>query len=251
MARLRSATSITMISIMPSRMAQPANARPASQRPYALDTRSITTRPARSMRLLFGEERLEARGDVRALLHRGGPCDFVGLVAECLGGRRIEADRLDAGFRLPLCFFGGIPGPENVLGLHREHLPGEVTALRIRQSLVGGQVHHDGNLGIVETGIDAELGLLVPVEIEDATDGPAVTINNTTFERGVDLARRRGDDGRAKRLEKIAIDRGDADLQSGEVGLVDLLVDIDVERLVLHHAADVLHVGFFVPDLVD
>jgi hypothetical protein len=58
----------------------------------------------------------------------------------------------------------------------------------------------------------------VPAEIEDAGDWPAIAVDHATLERRVDLTRRRLHDGGAERLEEVAVDRRDTDLQAGEVG---------------------------------
>ena len=81
----------------------------------------------------------------------------------------------------------------------------------------------------VEAGIDAILGLLLPAEIEDAGDRPAIAVDHAALERGVDLARRGLHDGSAQRLEEVAIDRRDTQLEAGQIGAADLLVQIEVE----------------------
>ena len=48
-------------------------------------------------------------------------------------------------------------------------------------------------------------------------DRPAVAVDDAALERGVDLARRGLHDRRAERLEEVAIDRRDADLEAGQV----------------------------------
>ena len=94
-------------------------------------------------------------------------------------------------------------------------------------------VDQDAHLGAVEAGIDAELGLLVPAQIEDAGDRPAVAVDHAALERGVDLARRGLHHGGAERLEEVAIDRGDAQLEPGQVGPGDRLRQIEVEGIVV------------------
>src|SRR5262249_19323747 len=76
----------------------------------------------------------------------------------------------------------------------------------------------------------------MPAEIEDAGDRPAVAIDYTAFERGVDLTRCGLHDSRAKRLEEIAVHRRDAQFQTREVRLADRLCEIDVEGIVVDMA---------------
>ena len=82
-------------------------------------------------------------------------------------------------------------------------------------------------------------------------DRPAVAVDHAALERGVHLARRGGHHGRAHRLEEVAVHRRDADLQPGEVRLVDFLVEVQVEGRELDHPREVVHVRLFLPDFVD
>ena len=86
------------------------------------------------------------------------------------------------------------------------------------------------DIDAVEARLHAELGHLLPAQIDDAEDRPAIAIDDAALERGVNLAGRRGDGSAVQCLDEVAIDRRDADLQAGKVDLVDLLVQIDVER---------------------
>src|SRR5207247_5968522 len=87
----------------------------------------------------------------------------------------------------------------------------------------------DGLVRGVEAGISAIFRLLVPAEFEDAGDRPAVSVNASPLQRRIDLAGRGLDDGRSERLEKIAVDRRNANLEAGEVGARDRLVEIEVK----------------------
>ena len=102
-------------------------------------------------------------------------------------------------------------------------------ALGIGEPVPGGFVHQDRHFRGVEAGIDAIFRLLVPAEIEDAGDRPAVAVNHSPLQRRIDLAGRGLDDGRSERLEKIAVDRRNANLEAGEVGARDRLVEIEVK----------------------
>jgi len=113
------------------------------------------------------------------------------------------------------------------------------------------QVDEQRHLGVIEARVHAELRPLVPVEVEDAADGPAVAVDAAALERRVHLAGRGLHDGGAERGEEVAVYRGDADLQPGEVRLVDPPVEVDVERLVLDDPGQVVHVALLAPDPVD
>ena len=115
----------------------------------------------------------------------------------------------------------------------------------------GRQVHDQRHFGIVKTRVNAKLGFLVPVQVKNAANGPAVAVHHATLQRRVDLARRRGDHIGIERLEEIAIDGGDANFLTTQVGFVDFFVGVDVERLVFNDAGQILHVAFFVPHFVD
>src|SRR5262245_4580310 len=165
----------------------------------------------------------------RALDHRL-PRHLVGAVEERLRGGSAEVERLDAGgglavaLRLDLGDLLGVERFEPQRGVV-EHL-----ALGIVEALPGVLIDQHVDLDAVERRLHAELGHLIPAEIEDAGDRPAVAVDHAAFERGVDLARRRGDRRAAQRLDHVAVDRRDPDLEAGEVDLVDLLVEVDVER---------------------
>src|SRR5690606_6219885 len=98
--------------------------------------------------------------------------------------------------------------------------------------LLGGEarplagVELDAELERIEARIDPILGPLLPPEIEDADSGPTVAVDHAALERGVDLAAGGLHDGRAQLREEVAVERRDADLEAGEVGLLDLLVEV-------------------------
>ena len=173
---------------------------------------------------------------LRALPDDAGPAGFIGLVDIALGAGGIKLDRLDTGLGLAL----GVGGVRLGEVAHTRRLAFRSGLLQhrllLRRQLVpGGLVDDHRDLRGIEARIDAVLGLLVPAEIEDAGDGPAIAVDHAALERGVDLARRGLHHGGAHRLEEVAIDRGDAQLEAGEVGARDLLVEIEVERIVADH----------------
>src|SRR5262249_58157402 len=104
----------------------------------------------------------------------------------------------------------------------------------IGEPVQGVFLHQDRHFGGIEAGIDAIFRFLVPAEIEDARDRPAVAINDSPLERRINLARRGLNDRRSERLEKIAVDRGDANLEAAEIGLRDRLVWIAVKWIAIH-----------------
>src|SRR3712207_1343744 len=150
-------------------------------------------------------------------LFRSGPPGLVGLPAPLLAGGAGEVDHLDAGVLL-LCRFVLVLLRD--LGMGRLDL---VAGLCQNRALLGGEavplalVHEDRNLGRVEARIDPVFRLLVPAEVEDAGDRPAVAVDDAALERRVDLARGGLDHGRAEGLEEVAVDRRDAQLEAREV----------------------------------
>ena len=82
-------------------------------------------------------------------------------------------------------------------------------------------------------------------------DRPAVAVDHAALERGVHLAGRGGHDLRVHRLEEFAVHRRDADLEASQIGLVDLLVEVEVEGRELDDLGEVAHVALLRPDLVD
>src|SRR5262249_61359050 len=79
------------------------------------------------------------------------------------------------------------------------------TALRLGELVPCGLVHQDRHLGGIEDGIDSIFRLLVPTEIEDTGDRPAVPINDPALQRRIDLAWRRLNDRRSERLPQTAL----------------------------------------------
>ena len=73
----------------------------------------------------------------------------------------------------------------------------------------------------------------MPAEIEDAGDRPAVAVNHSPLQRGIDLAGRGLHDRGSERLEKIAIDRRNANLEAGEIRARDRLVQIQVKWIAI------------------
>src|SRR5262249_61380599 len=58
---------------------------------------------------------------------------------------------------------------------------------------------------------------------------PTVSINNPALESRVNLARRGLNDCRSERLEEIAVDRSNAKLEAGQIGIRDRFVEIEME----------------------
>src|SRR3954471_8031321 len=243
-----SSTSAQIMSVMPKTSAHAARANASSILPYAASSRSIA---GRSIIELLRQDLSQLLAVLRARLDRIGPADLFHSLNIRLARGRVEADGLDAGFGLALGLLLVVSLPEVVLLLVGERLAVEILARLGGQRLVLVGVHHQRFLGIVETGVDAELRLLLPVEVEEGVDRPAVAVDHAALERGVNLPRRRGHHLRVHRLEELAVHRRDPDLHAGEVGLVDLLVDVEVERRELDHLGEVAHVGLLRPDLVD
>ena len=127
----------------------------------------------------------------------------------------------------------------------------QVVALRVSEFFVRRQVHDEGHLGIIKTGVNAVLGFFVPVQVKNAADGPAISVNHAALQCGVHLAGRRCHHAGIERLKEVAVHRADADFLTRQIRLVDFLVGVNVKRLVFNHAGQVLHIAFFIPDLVD
>ena len=90
-----------------------------------------------------------------------------------------RSDLISASFSLSSAF-----EPERRVA---QHLP-----LRVGQALPGVEIDQHVDLDAVERRLHAELGHLLPAEIEDAGDRPAVAVDHAALERGIDLARRGG-----------------------------------------------------------
>ena len=117
-----------------------------------------------------------------------------------------------------------------VLRLEPSDLLVQEVALRRGERVPGLGAEDHAELDVVEARVDAELGLLVPAQVEHAQQRPAVAVDHATVQRGVDLARSDLHHRGAQAREELAVDRRDADLQARQVGLVDALVQVDVVR---------------------
>src|SRR5262249_23174425 len=241
---LRRSTSAPIISVMTSSSPQASTSIASSSRPYQRERVSMkaacssacapSPRTGEVSLLRLREERLQLRPGLGALADDAVPAGLVGLGDVDLGNARLERDRLHPARRLALRL---------LLILRRELCRRFLLAggaclaqhvlLRVGELVPGRLVDQHRHLGGVEAGIDAVLGLLVPAEVEHAGDRPAVAVDHAALERGVDLARRRLHYGGAERLEEVAVDRRDAQLEAGQVGLLDRLVKGEVERNVV------------------
>src|SRR4029450_8553522 len=182
---------------------------------------------------------------------RVSPRPRVGAVEKRLRGGGPEVERLDTGSGLTLAFGlddGNLLAIEAFEPQRRviEHL-----ALGVVESLPGVEIDQHVDLDAVERRLHAELGHLVPAEIENAGDRPAIAVGHAALERGIDLPRRGGDRRTAERLDPVSIDRRDPDLEPGKVDLVELLVEIDVERDVVELAGEILGAKLLGVQLVD
>src|SRR5437773_1682817 len=197
------------------------SARRSARRQRARARRAPCRTPPRAPRCSPSQQPSQMRPVLRARLDDARPAHLVRLLHVLAARLRIEADGLDAGLRLALGLVLVIRLPELVLSLLVERLAGKEIARRRRQRLPLVEVHDQRHLGVVEPRVDAELGLLLPVEIEQGVDRPAVAVDHAALERGVHLARRGCHHGCAHGLEEVAVHRRDADRQPGEVRLVD------------------------------
>src|SRR3954469_1094303 len=204
-----SSTSAQIMSVMAKTSAHAARANASSILPYAASSRSIAGRSiagrsiaGRSIIELLRQDLSQLLAVLRARLDGIGPADLLRFLDIRLARGRIEGDGLDAGVGLALGLLLVVGLPEVVLLLVGECLAVEILARLGGQRLVLVGVHHQRYLGIVETGVDAELRLLLPVEVEEGVDRPAVAIDHAALERGVDLTRRGGHHLRVHRLEE-------------------------------------------------
>src|SRR5690606_3743753 len=161
-----------------------ANASPAI-RPHSASTRSYMRLPA-----LLREQLAHHVGAFRrGLPHVGPPCVERGRVPSREFGPG-QRDRPDARLGLPLDLGGvdlrvaGVALLDPLGGL-RQH-----RTLRVGQLLPAVEVDQDVHVDLVEARVDAVPGLLLPAEVEDALDRPAVAVDDAALERGVDLAGR-------------------------------------------------------------
>src|SRR5215472_4211488 len=195
-------------------------------------SRHAGTAPSIATLIGLGEKLLQFCAMLRALADDPRPAGLIGFVVIELSLGALELDRLNAGVSLTFGVLGVLLG-ENRHRIRFRLLPrlAQNIALGIGEPVPGGFVHQDRHFGGVEAGIDAIFRLLVPAEIEDAGDRPAVSVNDSPLESRINLAGRGLDDRRSERLEKIAVDRSDANLEATEIGLRDRLVEIEVKRI--------------------
>src|SRR6185437_7548113 len=164
------------------------------------------------------EKFLDLRTVFGALFDDALPASLVGLSPVGFGYRAIELDGLNTGIGLPfrifriLCTKFGRRFRFSALGRLAQH-----GFLSIGQLVPGGLVHKDRDFDGIESGIDAILRLLMPAEIEDTGDRPAISVDDAALKRCIDFARRSLHDRGAKRLKEIAVDRCNANLQAGQV----------------------------------
>src|SRR5262249_2617194 len=231
---LRSNTSAPMRKVIVSSSKHASSISASSSRPYQYDSLAMPGRRSpdqfafTSIRL--GEKLLHLLTVLWALADHPGPAGFVGLVAIELPGGAFELDRLDAGLSLAFGVLGVLFG-ENRDRIRLRLLTrlAQQIALRVGEPVPGRFVHQVGHFGCIEAGTDAVFRLLVPAEIEDAGDRPAVAVNHSPLQRGIDLAGRGLHDRGSERLEKIAIDRRNANLETGEIRARDRLVQLKGE----------------------
>src|SRR5215207_726841 len=244
--RLRKSTSPPIASAI-ARMSAAATSMSASRtRPYQVEscaTVGMDPLPLRRLRRLrpgmtspsrrLREQFLQLRPVLGTLLDDAGPARLVGLLAPVLARRAGDIDDLHAGL---LLLFGLVLVLLHDLGLGRLGLLaglGQNRALLVSQAVPFALVDEDRDLGRVEAGVDAVFRLLMPAEVEDAGDRPAIAVDDAALERGIDFARSGLDHGRALRLEEVAVDRRDAQLEAGEVRPGDRLVEVEVEGVVV------------------
>src|SRR5215510_6262840 len=230
--RFRVATSAPISRVMNRSSRQAASIITSKTRPNTPDMRCMSLPPGRPS-AGFGEKLFQPRAVLWTLLDDTGPAGFVGFVVKCGALGPFELDHLNAGSLLLgdvrlvlLCRLWR-------LRLEPRRRIRNYLLLRGVELLPARLVDQDAHFRAVETGIDAVFGLLMPAEIEDAGDGPAVAIDHAAFERGVNLAGRGLHNGGAKRLEEIAVHGRDAQFETREVRLADRLGEIDVEGIVV------------------
>src|SRR5262249_10288945 len=141
--------------------------------------------------LLLGEKFSDFWAVFGALLDDAFPARLVGFGPVRFGCSAIEFDGLNASIGLPFCIYrvlrvefgGGFRFP----ALGRLAKP---ALLSIGQLVPRGLVDQDRDLGGVKSWIDAILRLLMPAEIEDPGDRPAISVDNPALKRCIDFARR-------------------------------------------------------------
>src|SRR5262245_17072271 len=178
--RFRVATSAPISRVMDNSSRQATSIITSKTRPSTAEMRCMSVPPSRPSTGL-GEELLQLRAVLRALLDDAGPAGLVGFVA--IGGALgpFELDHRNAGG-----FLLGDVGLVLLCRLRRLPLDpccriGNHLLLRVAELVPAGLVDQDAHFGAVETGIDAVLGLLMPAEIEDAGDRPTVAVDHTAL----------------------------------------------------------------------
>ena len=159
-----------------------------------------------------------------ALLDDAVPPGLIGFRPVGFSCRAIELDDLKPGIGLPFRVFCvlrvefGNRFRFPALGGLAQHGP-----LGIGQFVPGGLVHEYRNFGGIKSGINAIFCLLMPAEIENPGDRPAISVDDAALKRCIDFAWRSLHHRGAERLEEVAIDRRDAifkPVRSGvEIGL--------------------------------
>ena len=113
------------------------------------------------------------------------------------------------------------------------------------------QVDQHGQVYLVEPGIDPVLGHLVPPKIEDALDGPAVTIDDPPFQRRIYFPRIRAEH-RGPHVDKEGtVDGRHADLEATEIGFIDGPGQIEVKGDAVPLPHQVMGIDPFVVQLLD
>src|SRR5262245_49219671 len=225
---LRSSTSAPMSNVIVRSRRQASSVSASSRRLYQWASLAMPGTPA--VLIGLGEELPQLWPVLRALADHSRPAGFVGFVAIEFSLGAVEPDRLNPGVGLTLGVLRVLFG-ENRRCVRFGLLTrlAQNIALSIGELVPRGLVHQDRHFGRIEAGVDAIFRLLVPSEIEDAGDRPAIPINHPALQRRIDLARRRLNHRRPERLEKIAVDRSNANLEASQIGTRDRLVEVEVK----------------------
>src|SRR3982074_3052486 len=178
---------------------------------------------------LLREQRLYLADRFRTELLQVVPIEIDGDFLEL----RAEADDLDALLLLQVeRSLRRLVGIAHTVSFEPGHRIVDHLALRGGERIVLGLVHQDVDDYVVEGGIDPHLGELVPAEIVDAPQGPAVALRAAGLERRVDFGRRDVHAGDAVILEDRVVVRLATKPQTLEVFRLrerHLLGDIEVE----------------------
>src|SRR4029078_608625 len=186
------------MTVMSSSRTHAATTSASSRRPYHSDSRAMLEITRRKRCLLLREEFPELCAVFGALFDDALPAGLVRFRAVGLSIGTVELDGLNAGVGLPLRVLGVLGGEfrpyfcYSEIGRLAQH-----GFLRVVQFIPRRLVDEDRDLGGVEAGVDAILRFLVPAEIEDARDRPAITVDHATLQRGVDFTGRCLHDGGA------------------------------------------------------